>query len=60
MSLFMKFEPLFLHKLKIIGKGTWLSAEFCLYFMNIYARNNFQSKTSLARYYCYHLFLLQI
>ena len=37
-----------------------LSAEFCLYMMKNYARNNFQSKTSIAMYYFYHLFLLQI
>ena len=28
--------------------------------MKNYAQNNFQSKTSLARYYFYNLFLLQI
>ena len=37
---------------------TWLSAEFPLYFMKNYAWNNFQSKTSLARYYFHLTFIL--
>ena len=63
MSLFMKFETLFHHELKIIGQEHDFLQNFA-YINNYYTRNNFQSKTGLASckvlFLNYLLFLLQV